>query len=70
MRGLSRLGFGFVETGTVTPRAQVGNPLPRVFRLEADRAVINRYGMNGAGLDAYVRRLAPASGASARAIGG
>lgn len=58
VRGLSRLGFGFVETGTVTPRPQPGNPRPRVFRLEADRAVINRYGMNGLGLDAYVARLA------------
>ena len=58
VRGLSRLGFGFVETGTVTLRAQSGNPAPRVFRLEADRAVINRYGMNNQGIDAYVRRLA------------
>ena len=58
VRGLSRLGFGFVETGTVTPRAQAGNPTPRVFRLEGDRAVINRYGMNGLGLEAYVARLA------------
>jgi dihydroorotate dehydrogenase len=57
VRGLSRLGFGFVETGTVTPRPQPGNPKPRVFRLEADQAVINRYGMNGLGLDAYVARL-------------
>ena len=58
VRGLSRLGFGFIETGTVTPRPQLGNPQPRVFRLEADRAVINRYGMNGLGLDATVARLA------------
>jgi dihydroorotate dehydrogenase len=58
VRGLSRLGFGFIETGTVTPRPQPGNPKPRVFRLEADQAVINRYGMNGLGLDAYVARLA------------
>ena len=58
VRGLSRLGFGFVETGTVTPRPQAGNPLPRVFRLEPDRAVINRYGLNNRGLDAYVARLA------------
>ena len=58
VRGLSRLGFGFVETGTVTPRAQAGNPAPRVFRLEADQAVINRYGMNNEGLAAYVARLA------------
>lgn len=57
VRGLSRLGFGFVETGTVTPRPQPGNPVPRVFRLEQDAAVINRYGMNNAGLAAYVARL-------------
>ena len=57
VRGLSRLGFGFVETGSVTPRPQPGNPLPRVFRLEPDHAVINRYGMNNDGLDAYVARL-------------
>ena len=58
VRGLRRLGFGAIETGTVTPRPQTGNPQPRVFRLEQDRAVINRYGMNGQGLEAYVKRLA------------
>ncbi|GAC1484420.1 MAG: hypothetical protein NVS2B11_10100 [Acetobacteraceae bacterium] len=58
MRGLRRLGFGAVETGTVTPLPQAGNPRPRVFRLEADRAVINRYGLNSRGLEAYVARLA------------
>lgn len=58
VRGLSRLGFGFVETGSVTLRPQVGNPVPRVFRLPQDRAVINRYGFNNLGLDAYVARLA------------
>ena len=57
-RGLMRLGFGFVETGTVTPRPQPGNPRPRLFRLEADRAVINRMGFNNTGLDAYLRELA------------
>ncbi len=57
IRGLARLGFGFIETGTVTPRPQPGNPAPRVFRLVSDQAVINRYGMNGLGLDAYVARL-------------
>jgi dihydroorotate dehydrogenase len=57
-RALMRLGFGFVETGTVTPRPQVGNPRPRIFRLEQDRAVINRLGFNNAGLEAYLRRLA------------
>jgi dihydroorotate dehydrogenase len=55
---LSRLGWGFVECGTVTPRPQIGNPRPRLFRLEQDRAVINRMGFNNAGLDAYVARLA------------
>jgi dihydroorotate dehydrogenase len=53
-----RLGFGFVETGTVTPRPQPGNPRPRLFRLDADRAVINRMGFNNGGLAAYVTRLA------------
>ncbi len=55
--GLSRLGFGFVETGTVTPLPQAGNPRPRLFRLEADRAVVNRMGFNNAGLAAYLARL-------------
>ena len=52
-----RLGFGFVETGTVTPLPQAGNPRPRVFRLAADDAVINRLGFNNAGLAAHVERL-------------
>jgi dihydroorotate dehydrogenase len=51
-------GFGFVEVGTVTPRPQGGNPRPRLFRLEADRAVINRFGFNNQGLEAVGRRLA------------
>jgi dihydroorotate dehydrogenase len=55
---LLRLGFGFVETGSVTPRPQPGNPRPRLFRLEEDRAVINRMGFNNGGVEAYVRRLA------------
>ncbi|MDE1907542.1 MAG: dihydroorotate dehydrogenase 2, partial [Rhodospirillales bacterium] len=54
---LGRLGFGFVETGTVTPRPQPGNPLPRLFRLAEDRAVINRMGFNNEGLDAYIANL-------------
>ena len=57
-KALMRLGFGFVETGTVTPLPQPGNPRPRLFRLEPDRAVINRLGFNNAGLDAYLRQLA------------
>ncbi|HVI62071.1 MAG TPA: dihydroorotate dehydrogenase (quinone), partial [Bradyrhizobium sp.] len=48
---LLRLGFGFVEVGTVTPRPQSGNPRPRLFRLERDEAVINRMGFNNDGSD-------------------
>jgi dihydroorotate dehydrogenase len=55
---LMRLGFGFVEAGTVTPRPQLGNRRPRLFRLQEDNAVINRMGFNNAGLEAYVARLA------------
>ena len=47
---MARLGFGFVECGTVTPRPQTGNPRPRLFRLGEDRAVINRMGFNNAGM--------------------
>ncbi|NRG19633.1 quinone-dependent dihydroorotate dehydrogenase [Rhizobiales bacterium] len=53
-----RLGFGFTEVGTVTPRAQTGNPRPRVFRLPADHGVINRYGFNNEGHAAMHARLA------------
>ena len=52
-----RLGFGFVEVGSITPRPQSGNPRPRVFRLAEDRAVINRLGFNSAGLAAAVANL-------------
>jgi dihydroorotate dehydrogenase len=55
---LMRLGFGFVEAGTVTPRPQPGNPRPRLFRLPEDEAVINRFGFNNDGIAAYVARLA------------
>lgn len=58
IRGLGGLGFGFVECGSVTPRPQSGNPRPRLFRLEEDRAVINRMGFNNDGLDAFADRLA------------
>lgn len=58
LRGLSRLGFGFVECGSVTPRAQPGNPRPRLFRLAEDRAIINRMGFNNEGLEAFAARLA------------
>jgi dihydroorotate dehydrogenase len=55
--GLGSLGFGFVETGTVTARAQPGNPKPRMFRLPADRAIINRMGFNNDGAAALAARL-------------
>ncbi|KAM8985628.1 dihydroorotate dehydrogenase (quinone), mitochondrial isoform 1-T1 [Ara ararauna] len=57
MDGLYKMGFGFVEIGTVTPKPQEGNPRPRVFRLEEDEAVINRYGFNSHGHAAVERRL-------------
>ena len=55
---LSRAGFGFVEVGAATPRAQQGNPAPRLFRLAEDSAVINRFGFNNEGADAISARLA------------
>jgi len=57
LTGLSKLGFGFVECGSVTPVAQAGNPKPRLFRLSEDRAIINRMGFNNAGLEAFAARL-------------
>jgi dihydroorotate dehydrogenase len=53
-----KLGFGFVECGTVTPRPQAGNPRPRLFRLREDHAVINRMGFNNRGMDEAARNLA------------
>lgn len=55
---LMRLGFGFVEAGTVTLRPQPGNPRPRLFRLVEDRAIINRMGFNNAGIARFAARLA------------
>lgn len=52
---LAALGFGFIEVGTTTPRAQAGNPKPRMFRLPEHEAVINRLGFNNEGVDALVR---------------
>jgi dihydroorotate dehydrogenase len=56
--GLFALGFGAVEVGTLTPRAQPGNPRPRLFRLVEDEAVINRMGFNNGGIDAALARIA------------
>jgi dihydroorotate dehydrogenase len=55
--GLAALGFGSIEIGTVTPRAQPGNPKPRMFRLPARKAIINRMGFNNGGVDAFVANV-------------
>src|SRR5690554_685936 len=56
-RELSNLGFGFIEIGTVTPKPQIGNETPRLFRLKEDSAIINRMGFNNGGVEAAVERL-------------
>uniref|UniRef100_A0A8C6S655 Dihydroorotate dehydrogenase (quinone), mitochondrial n=1 Tax=Neogobius melanostomus TaxID=47308 RepID=A0A8C6S655_9GOBI len=55
--GLYKMGFGFVEVGSITPKPQEGNPKPRVFRLTTDQAIINRYGFNSCGLTEAQQRL-------------
>lgn len=57
---LAGLGFGFIEVGTVTPRPQPGNPKPRLFRLPAAQALINRMGFNNNGIDYLIRRVSQA----------
>ncbi|MBY0382811.1 MAG: quinone-dependent dihydroorotate dehydrogenase [Xanthobacteraceae bacterium] len=59
---LLRLGFGFVEIGSVTPKPQGGNPRPRLFRLEEDSAIINRMGFNNDGAEVVLRRLRSRAG--------
>ena len=54
---LAALGFGFIEVGTVTPRAQPGNPRPRLFRIPQREAIINRFGFNNVGVDAFIRNV-------------
>ena len=68
-RGLGALGFGFVEVGTVTAQAQPGNPRPRMFRLSADRALVNRMGFNNAGASAAAARLRRRGRAGGRSSG-
>ena len=63
------LGFGFIEIGTVTPHAQPGNPAPRLFRLPAHRALINRLGFNNEGVDALVRNVERAQRKGAGLLG-
>ena len=58
LKGLATLGFGFIEAGTVTPRAQPGNPRPRMFRVVEAQALINRLGFNNGGVDAFVANVA------------
>jgi dihydroorotate dehydrogenase len=55
--GLTKLGFGFIEVGTVTPKQQAGNPKPRLFRLAKHRSIINRMGFNNKGVDYLVRQI-------------
>ena len=57
LRGLSQLGFGFIEVGTLTPKAQPGNATPRMFRLPEHEGLINRLGFNNGGVDDAVKRL-------------
>ncbi len=66
--GLGAMGFGFIEVGTVTPKAQPGNPKPRMFRLPQAEALINRLGFNNEGLDAFIANVRRAR--SFRAGGG
>ncbi|MBT9598080.1 MAG: quinone-dependent dihydroorotate dehydrogenase [Vitreoscilla sp.] len=66
--GLGAMGFGFIEVGTVTPKAQPGNPKPRMFRLPEADALINRLGFNNEGLDAFLANVRRAR--SFRAAGG
>lgn len=54
---LSKFGFGFVEVGTVTPKPQIGNELPRIFRLSEDEAIINRLGFNNLGADVFEKNV-------------
>jgi dihydroorotate dehydrogenase len=68
-RGLAALGFGFVEVGTVTARAQPGNPRPRMFRLTADRALVNRMGFNNGGAAAAAAALRRSRRSSGRSGG-
>lgn len=58
---LAALGFGFIEIGTVTPRPQTGNPLPRLFRLPQAQAIINRMGFNNLGVDALIENVKKSS---------
>ena len=68
LEGLAGLGFSFIEAGTVTRRAQSGNARPRLFRLRADQALINRMGFNNQGIEPFAARFAAAARCSPRAM--
>jgi dihydroorotate dehydrogenase len=70
MAPMLAFGFGFVEAGTVTPRPQPGNPRPRLYRLDEDEAVINRFGFNSRGLEPFAARLEAWRAAGGRGIVG
>jgi len=57
LEALQNFGFGFVEAGSVTPKAQPGNPIPRIFRLKEDRAIINRLGFNNLGSEVFAKNI-------------
>jgi dihydroorotate dehydrogenase len=59
--GMAKLGFGFLEIGTVTPRAQPGNPKPRLFRVTEAQGIVNRFGFNNLGVDALISNVKAAS---------
>jgi dihydroorotate dehydrogenase len=63
------LGFGFVEIGTITPKPQAGNPLPRLFRLKKDKAIINRMGFNNDGMELIYERLKKGKNSNSPVIG-
>lgn len=69
-REMAALGFGFIELGTVTPRPQIGNPRPRLFRLPQDEALINRMGFNNDGVDALAKQLATTARPPGLILGG
>ena len=54
---ISNLGFGFLEVGAVTPKPQLGNPKPRVFRLNSERAIVNHYGFNNEGMKKIQKKI-------------
>jgi dihydroorotate dehydrogenase len=57
VRIISRFGFGFIECGSVTPKPQIGNDRPRIFRLEQERAVVNSLGFNNCGAEVFKRNI-------------